>query len=293
MLRPAAHPPFGAFALPAWAERLRGLGAGLGPGALTRRMASLLRRIVLWGRADPIDVEPFPGQRARLHPRDNLSEKRVFGAAAAWERAERAALARAMAAAPAPFHFVDAGANAGLYALAVRSLGPARILAIEPEPVTRARLETNLALSEAWDVTVAPVALGPEEGSARIAAPGPNRGEARLGEQGVATPVRPLLALVEEVGWLRVDALKIDIEGAEAPVLAAFLGRAPRALWPALVILEAARGAETPALALLTGQGYVLGERTRLNAILSLPPRLRPPTSTPEQSQLDEANGKA
>ncbi len=266
----AVEPPFGAFALPRGLEALRRATAALPPSGAARRAASLVRRLCLLGRADPVDVEAFPGQRARLHPRDNLSEKRVFGTPRFWDAAERRALATAMRERPAPFRFVDAGANAGLYALAVRSLGPARILAIEPEPEMLRRLRTNLALSGAAEVTVAPVALAAEEGTVRLATPGSNRGETRAAADGdgAAVPARPLLALLEAHGFDRVDALKIDIEGAEEPVLRAFLRDAPPARHPRLVILEATRGAATPALALLAGAGYQTVERTRMNAIL-------------------------
>ncbi|MEL7349416.1 MAG: hypothetical protein AAFN17_16805, partial [Pseudomonadota bacterium] len=48
-------------------------------------------------------------------------------------------------------------------------------------------------------------------------------------------------------------------------------GAADRALWPALVIIEAPRGAETPALALLRETGYAVHARTKLNAVLTAP----------------------
>jgi len=280
----AIDPPFGSHALPRALERLRRFGASRGQGPIARRAASLIRRICLLGRADPVDVEPFSGQRARLYPRDNLSEKRVFGAARIWDRAERAALARAAAQSPPPFHFVDAGANVGLYSLAVRSHGPARILAIEPDPETLRRLRDNLAASGAAEVQVAPVALAERSGRARLAGPAANRGEIALlapesaGRDGGPEPAgdavetRPLLTVVQAAGFGRIDALKLDIEGAEAPVLEAFLAEAPAALWPRLVILESRRGEETPALALLRRSGYVELERSRMNAILASPP---------------------
>jgi len=266
-------PPFGTHALPPALERLRRLGAGSGNGALARRMTSLIRRVCMIGRPDRFDVAPFPGQRARLHPRDNLSEKRVFTAPAAWEAAERTALTDAMDRCDGPFRFVDAGANAGLYSLALRSHGPVRGLAIEPEPTMLARLRANIAASGAGDeVSVAPVALGAAEGTARLETGSGNRGEVRLSETGAITvPVRPLLDVVEEAGLDRIDALKMDIEGMEEAVLGAFLRDAPRALRPALVVIEAPRGARTPALSRLREAGYTVTARTRMNAILAGP----------------------
>lgn len=264
---------FGFYALPAPAERLRRLAAGLGQGALSRRARSVLRRIAGLGRRGPFDVEPFPGQRARLYPAENLSDKRVFAGAAAWDAAERRALVRALSAAPAPAFFVDAGANAGLYTLAVRSgLRGLRALAIEPDAENLRRLRFNLKASGAeGDVTVAPVALSDREGVLRIAADHRNRGELSEAPDGVPVPARPLLDIVLEAGFRRVDALKIDIEGLEEQVLGHYFGQAPRALWPRAVVLEARDGEETPALAHLRTLGYDIAERTRLNAVLTLP----------------------
>jgi FkbM family methyltransferase len=271
-----AEPPFGAFALPPALERLRRAGAGLGAGPLARRGASAIRRIVCLGRRDPFDVEPFPRQRARLYPRDNLSEKRVFTAPATWDRAERAAIARAAASAGEVFRFVDAGANVGLYTLAARAAAPRRFrgLAIEPDAENLRRLRFNLAASGADDVTVAPVALSDEAGEAVLSAAGANRGEIALGEgetggAGPRVPTRPLVDLVTDAGMDTIDALKIDIEGHEEPVLTAFLRDAPDTLRPGLIVIEAQRGVETPALALLAANGYVVAERTKMNAILT------------------------
>lgn len=286
---PVIEPPFGTYALPAWAERLRRVGQRTGRTPLSRRASSVIRRICMAGRPDPFDVEPFPGQRARLYPRDNLSEKRVFGGAQFWDHAERRALDRAIRRANPPFCFVDAGANVGLYTLAVRSLGPVRAVAIEPDGENRRRLEDNLAASGADDVTVAPVALSDREGNLMLLPSGANRGEIAIGNaedgatdgamEGTTTPARPLLDVVVEAGLPRIDALKIDIEGAEEAVLSAFFETAPRALWPDMVLIEARRGEDTEALSILRQHAYDMVERTRMNAILTLSAARMPRTT--------------
>jgi FkbM family methyltransferase len=275
---------FGFYALPPAAERLRRLALALGPGGAARRARSALRRLVTLGRAGPFDVEPFAGQRARLYPAENLSDKRVFAAAELWDRAERAAIARALRAAGDPVFFVDAGANAGLYTLALRAeagAGRIRTLAIEPDAENLARLRFNLRASGAEeDVAVAPVALSDRAGTIRMATAHGNRGESKAdaGPHATGMPVaaRPLLDLVREAGFPRIDALKIDIEGMELPVLRHYFVHAHRALWPRLVVIEARHGEETPALAHLRALGYETEERTRLNAVLQ---RAAAPTS--------------
>ncbi|MEL6999607.1 MAG: FkbM family methyltransferase [Pseudomonadota bacterium] len=268
---------FGAYALPSALESLRQFGQGLGRGPVARRACSIIRRVVSAGRAGPFDIEPFPGQAARLYPRDNLSEKRVFGGAQFWDWAERAALGRAVRASDEPVYFVDAGANAGLYTLAVRSEArgkPLKVLAIEPDPENLKRLAFNVRASGAQDdVTIAEVALGDREGQATIAVNHANRGELTLVEDGTRVALRPLLAVALWAGFPRIDALKIDIEGMEAPVLRHFLDNAPEALWPGLVILEARRGEVTDALSMLISAGYAIEERTQMNVVLTAPSR--------------------
>ncbi len=271
-------PPFGTYALPRPLEGLRRLGEC----APHRWIVSLLRRACLLGRADPVDVEIFGGLKARLHPRDNRGEKRVFCGSQYFDRPERERLARALeACSDKPFYFVDAGANVGLYSLDLlarsRASGrAARILAIEPDPTNAQRLGANLAASGATEVAHAPVALGAEEGEVRfLSADLANRGEARIAGEGEASdlvlPLKPLKTVIEEAGFPRVDALKMDIEGHEIPVLTAFFDTAPRDLWPRLCLLEFGKGEGTPALAaLMEAKGYRLESRERLNAIYVL-----------------------
>lgn len=265
---------FGVHALPPGMERLRRLGQTLGRGAIARRACSVIRRLVMAGRPGPFDVEVFPGQNARLYPAENLSDKRVFAGVQFWDWAERAALGRRVREADEPVYFVDAGANAGLYTLAVRAeAGPKRvvILAIEPDAENLARLRFNIAASGAGaDVTIAPVALSDRAGTVHLAANHANRGELALAETGTPVAAKPLLDVVREAEFPRIDALKIDIEGLELTVLRPFFEAAPKEIWPKMLILEARRGEITDALTYLCESGYGISERTRMNAVLRL-----------------------
>ena len=49
---------------------------------------------------------------------------------------------------------------------------------------------------------------------------------------------KTLLSLAREEGYSKIDAIKLDIEGAEDLVLDPFLSTAPRALWPRLIVME-------------------------------------------------------
>jgi hypothetical protein len=51
-------------------------------------------------------------------------------------------------------------------------------------------------------------------------------------------PAKSLLSLLLEEGYERIDAIKLDIEGAEDLVLDPFFRDAPQTLWPRLIIME-------------------------------------------------------
>ena len=69
--------------------------------------------------------------------------------------------------------------------------------------------------------------------------------------------MRTLLGLLREHGFERVDALKVDIEGAEDLALLPFFEQAPRTLWPRLVFIENNVGEwRRDCIAELVGRGY-------------------------------------
>lgn len=262
-------PEFGALAPTANQDRVRRFAGRLPANYFGRKAASLLLGPAGGRARRAFDVEIFGDARARLHPYDNISEKRVYLTPQFWEVEERAALAAAMIATREdPFWFVDVGANAGLYTLfalaTARGAGRTlRALCVEPDPVMRARLDFNLAASGAGgDVCVAPFAAGATEGAMRFAPNEKSRGQSRADDAGpLEVTARPLLALVREAAAPRVDALKIDIEGAELGVLAAYFATAPAALTPAFLIAERSHEAQAGALRqLLEERGYAVAE---------------------------------
>jgi hypothetical protein len=58
----------------------------------------------------------------------------------------------------------------------------------------------------------------------------------------IEVPCKPLTAVLAEAGIVSIDALKIDVEGAEDIVLAPFLRDAPQSLLPHLILIEDTRG---------------------------------------------------
>ena len=134
---------------------------------------------------------------------------------------------------PAGGTFVDVGAHIGWYSLkAAKAVGPkGRVISVEPNHETLLRLRDNIRASGASAViVVAPVACSDSETTLKFyAAPRANTGESSLSatdaaqEGAVAASyqvrARRLDDIVREAGVARVDAVKIDVEGAEFLVL--------------------------------------------------------------------------
>jgi hypothetical protein len=71
---------------------------------------------------------------------------------------------------------------------------------------------------------------------------------------------------VRDEKFSRIDAIKLDVEGAEDLILEPFLREAPRALWPKALLMDYSHGKWAPALQpLLDSCGYREAMRTRQN----------------------------
>jgi FkbM family methyltransferase len=270
--------PFGALAPNPFEQAIMALTARMPDNWAGLKLAMALRRLVTMRMATAAarDVERWR-LRMRLHPRDNGCEKNLLFTPQMYEPSERAELAREIARVAAsgrPFVFVDIGANVGLFSLFVAATAhSARILAIEPEPGNFARLAFNIAANPGLPITPLALALGEAEGTAFIMLNARDRGGTRVaaGETpgGVAVQCRPLLAVLGEARLTAIDALKIDVEGAEDQVLAPFFRDAPAALWPGLIVIEDSSAEwSTDVFALLASKGYAVSSRTKQNVML-------------------------
>lgn len=128
--------------------------------------------------------------------------------------------------------FVDVGANDGYYTLfAARRVGAAgKVIAVEPSSRERAHLQRNLGRNGLDNVNVVAAALGAEAGFVDLhLAHGVHAGHNTLGDfahddvvraSSERVPLEMLDAVVARQGLTRVDVIKIDVEGAEAGVVA-------------------------------------------------------------------------
>ena len=173
--------------------------------------------------------------------------------------------------------FVDVGANVGTYALALARHvgGSGKVVAVEPHPVTFARLKFNNDASCVAQTKLVAAAAGPSDGELMIETDGDNLGASHIvtgaaGANAIKVPSLRLQRILEEAGVTRVDALKIDIEGFEDRALVPFFGDAPQTLWPRAVVIEHLSRDEwqQDCIADMISRGYREAGRTRSNTFL-------------------------
>lgn len=128
--------------------------------------------------------------------------------------------------------FIDVGANDGYYTLfAARKVGPAgKVVAVEPSSRERVNLRRNIQRNNFDNVRIVTEALGAAVGEAELSlAHDKHSGHNTLGmfAHDDVTAARPehvlvetLDNVVERLALPRVDVIKIDVEGAEASVVA-------------------------------------------------------------------------
>lgn len=275
---PAEEQPFGAFAPKPFLARIINRTRAAPDNFLGRKSAYALRRIGLRSlEGTPVDIEAL-GAKMRLYPDGNVCEKRVLFTPQYFDPVEREMLASRMR---DGFTFIDVGANIGAYSLfvAARAGRGARILAVEPQPDVFARLAYNIAQNPFGTVKAVACALADKPGELTLFIDPANRGESsvRMLNSATASPVKvpamTLLALVQGEGYERIDAIKLDVEGAEDLILEPFLRDAPPALWPGFIVIEDSRQRWQSDLAgLLKRSGYRLLRQTRMNMLFEREP---------------------
>jgi FkbM family methyltransferase len=276
--------PYGSFAPDQFTRAVLAMTRRLPVSWLGLRLSMPLRRVAINAlRERPVDTVVW-NSRMRLHPSRNSCEKNALFTPQMFDVIERHALADAIdrrIAAGGTFTFIDIGANVGLYSLYVasRSGARARVLAIEPQPGIVERLRFNVMINASANVAVLPIAVADRDGDMTLVINERDSGSTGLAKGGAGDPgvalvrvaCKPLAAILDEAGIFSIDALKIDIEGAEDLALAPFLREVPTKLLPRLVLLE-----DRPVdwsvdlYGLMQARGYAVTARSRQNAILEL-----------------------
>jgi len=243
---------------------LPGHGAGRRLGFVFRRLAAPL----MHGR--PVDIESF-GAKFRLLPYNNVCESRILFFPRLFDEEERVFLAQRIR---PDFRFIDIGANIGGYALFVAALaGPtARILAIDPMPEIFGRLVSNIRLNPFGTIKALALAVADKDEQRTLFVDARNQGESSLKiltaaeSQSIRVPARRLMTILREERFERIDAMKVDVEGAEDLVLETFFAAAPESLYPGSIVLQATpRRWQSDLVALIESKGYRKVGETRNN----------------------------
>jgi FkbM family methyltransferase len=265
-----ASPPFGAFApTPAQAAII-----SLAQRSRLKRGAfrPMLSRLVRLLRAGPVDVR-YQGALFRFYHQASATERgALFNPEYNLEELD---FLRAHT--PAGGVFVDVGANVGTYAMVLaRHVGAnGKVIAIEPHPVTHARLAFNRAASDFSQVILVAAAAGPSDGELMIETDGDNLGASHIvsgerADNAIRVPSLRLQRILGDAGVGHVDTLKIDVEGYEDRVLTGFFREAPQRLWPRAVVIEHLSRNEwqDDCIADMRARGYAETGRTRSNTLL-------------------------
>jgi len=265
-----AAPPFGAFA----PTRAQAAIISLAHRSRLKRGAfrPMLSRLVNLLRAGPVDV-PYQGASFRFYHQASATERgALFNPDYNLQELD---FLRAHT--PPGGVFVDVGANVGTYAMVLaRQVGATgKVIAVEPHPVTHARLAFNRAASGFSQVRLVAAAAGPSDGELMIETDGENLGASHIvsgkpNGHAIRVPSLRLERILGDAGVTHVDALKIDVEGFEDRVLTGFFEQAPQSLWPRAVVIEHLSRDEWQhdCIADMVARGYTETGRNRSNTLL-------------------------
>jgi FkbM family methyltransferase len=247
----------------------------LGRGFSRKAMAALFRAL----HSGPVDV-PLWGTDVRLHPDNNVVERKALLRPDYFDAAERDVLRQVMNGTKPVF--VDVGGNAGLYSLdaSLHASDDATILMIEPDAVLVSRFIFNVTegrrlghIKPSLSVKTIVVAISDRDGSGVLSSAGDEGSRSLVvgtSLAGLRVPLRTLHAVITDAQIDHIDIMKIDVEGHEDKVLSPFLQSAPQKLWPKMIIIEhLQRQMWAPdCIADATARGYRIAKTTRNNTFL-------------------------
>ena len=232
--------PFGTYKLKGYKKSFYNLAQKLDKTYLSFRFGLVLRKLVIQNKLQIVDADPL-GIKGRFYPLDNLGDRYVLFLPNFFERPEFDLIRKTLK----PNNtFVDIGANTGFYSLmAAKTMGEGKIISFEPNPNMYKRFTTNIAFNNYTDkITALPFGVADKDSEFGLSLNPTNLGGASIvnkeaGET-ITVKCRPLLDVLNEQNITSIDALKIDIEGAEHLALNPFFKNAPISLYPKLIIIE-------------------------------------------------------
>jgi FkbM family methyltransferase len=161
---------------------------------------------------------------------------------------------------------IDVGANVGFFTLEFASwvTEGGRVFALEPEPLNHARLQRSVALSRFKTIIeTLQVAAADVTGEGRLELNPLHPGDHKLGKTGIPVATTTIDHMLAARGWPEISLIKIDVQGAEARVLAGARETIKR-FWPALFVevddkqLECYGSSAAELLGHRTAEGYTI-----------------------------------
>jgi FkbM family methyltransferase len=208
---------------------------------LGKRVFYALRRVGRMQLAGkPVDVTRL-GARLRLTAERNVCEGRILFNPDYFDARERRFLGEHLPESPV---FIDAGANIGGYGFYVCHVRPkAQVISIEAQENTFRKLAFNARQNPHMNINPVNCALADTNGTVRLFINDANSGETSIrvrkaSHTTVDVKAITLLKLAQDFDLPRIDAIKLDIEGAEDIVLKSFFETAPEHLFPRVILIE-------------------------------------------------------
>jgi FkbM family methyltransferase len=235
-----------------WAEQalIEHWPRALGKDALERfAIRNAVPNLCRAGILGPARIQVEPGISFLLDPRDLIAVSILRGGE--WQPEIWEALAPALSEGAV---FLDVGAHIGYFSIKAspRVGKTGKVLAFEPNPETLKLLRDNVTVNQAANVIVEPIAcISREQTLTFWASASFNTGMSSLSRENADITYkepprpyqvrgRPIDNVIREMNPARIDAIKVDVEGAEVEVLRGAL-ETLRRFHPKLVIEVDAR----------------------------------------------------
>lgn len=192
-----------------------------------------LNRLLLKLKNDPIDYNLF-GLNYRFHTYDSLADRKALFTPNKYDQFEREFISNKIE--PNGI-FLDIGSNVGVYSLFVSSKrADVDVYAFEPIAKIADRLAYNTKINGLdRRLKVNNIALSDRNGFASFSY---EKESLVFGEVSGEVPCMTLLDFMSKNGIEKINALKIDVEGAEDKILKPFFDMSDRKQWPKHIVIE-------------------------------------------------------
>jgi FkbM family methyltransferase len=273
---PDSHSEFGHYRPSPFLHQMLTFAQNAPQNWLGQQFAQLVRKLYVRMATLPTDIS-VGSVRMRCYLKDNNSEYKLAFMPWRFDQTERECLARAVSTGGV---LVDIGANVGIYTLHMATHVPssARIIALEPNPPAYERLRFNVeatkAVTKDWpQIDLLPFAVADSDTILDLHLDPNNLGSSSVATQSrgagvVRVTCKPLLHILSELGIQKIDALKIDIEGAEDMALMPYLQDALDEQLPKFIVIANSEHLwKQDLVGALKKRGYKTQIRNRMNTV--------------------------